>query len=202
VFVFHFVRVKMSRWAPLSLPIFNLGLSYPAFQHCAARVPNPQPVPHPPTSRDPCAPLPPSQLPLPCSRPRRPPAPPHRLSNPSVLAYIIIRVSIAHRAILPTPGPAARYHRRRRLDVRAPSVPRVVVVDAVVDVHVAANPSDPPCAGATGQGLTLVHFSAELEPCLHKKTPYTPSTPPNIPLKRATRPLRAPPVPCKAMKLS
>ena len=24
------------------------------------------------------------------------------------------------------------------------------------------------------QGLTLVHFSAQLEPCLYKKTPYTP----------------------------
>jgi len=33
---------------------------------------------------------------------------------------------------------------------------------------------------AIGQGLTLVHFSAQLEPC---QTPYTP---PNTPLARAT----------------
>jgi hypothetical protein len=29
-------------------------------------------------------------------------------------------------------------------------------------------------AAATAQGLTLVHFSAQLKPCLNKKTPYTP----------------------------
>ena len=50
-------------------------------------------------------------------------------------------------------------------------------------------------APATGQGLTLVHFSAQLEPCLtHKNTLHTLNTP-NTPFIRATRPLRAPPIP-------
>jgi len=34
----------------------------------------------------------------------------------------------------------------------------------------------------TAQGLTLVHFSAQLEPCLtHKYTLHTPQTPPYTP---------------------
>ena len=49
------------------------------------------------------------------------------------------------------------------------------------------------------QGLTLVHFSAQLEPCLtQENTLHTLNTP----LTRATRPLRAPPMPCRALKLS
>jgi hypothetical protein len=52
------------------------------------------------------------------------------------------------------------------------------------------------------QGLTLVRFSAQLEPFLTQKTPYTPSAPPNTCLTRATQPLRAPPSPYKALKLS
>jgi hypothetical protein len=48
-------------------------------------------------------------------------------------------------------------------------------------------------------GAQLVHFSAQLEPCLSQEntlhTLNTPSTP-------ATQPLRAPPIPCKALKLS
>jgi len=52
---------------------------------------------------------------------------------------------------------------------------------------------------SVSQGLTLIHFSAQLEPCLiHKNTLHTPNTP----LTRATQPLRAPPVPLKALKLS
>ena len=44
------------------------------------------------------------------------------------------------------------------------------------------------------QGLTLVHFSAQLEPCrTQENTLHTLSTP----LTRATQPLRAPPIPYK-----
>ena len=43
-----------------------------------------------------------------------------------------------------------------------------------------------------GQGLTLVHFSSQLEPSLtHKNTLFSINTP----LTRATQSLRAPPVP-------
>jgi hypothetical protein len=49
------------------------------------------------------------------------------------------------------------------------------------------------------QGLTLVHVSAQLEPCLTHKNTYTPHTPythPNTPFTWATQPLpAAPPVP-------
>jgi len=51
-----------------------------------------------------------------------------------------------------------------------------------------------PCTRARGttQGLTLVHFSAQLEPCLtHKNTLHTLNTP----LTWATQPLRATPIP-------
>jgi len=48
------------------------------------------------------------------------------------------------------------------------------------------------------QGLTLVHFSAQLEPRLthtkHPTHPKHPLTPPNTPLTQATQPLRAPPI--------
>jgi hypothetical protein len=50
------------------------------------------------------------------------------------------------------------------------------------------------------QGLTLDHCSAQLEPCL--KQSNTLYTPPNAPSTRATQPLRAPPIPFKALKLS
>jgi len=33
-----------------------------------------------------------------------------------------------------------------------------------------------------GQGLTLVHFSAQLEPFLTQNTPFTPPNPPSHPL--------------------
>jgi hypothetical protein len=64
------------------------------------------------------------------------------------------------------------------------------------------------CGDATwrGQGLTLVRFSAQLEPCLTRKntlhTLHIPYTPSNTPLTRDTQPLRAPPIPYKALKLS
>jgi hypothetical protein len=49
------------------------------------------------------------------------------------------------------------------------------------------------------QGLTLVHFPAQLEQCLtHKSTLHTLNTP----LTRAAQPLRAPPILYKALKLS
>jgi len=49
------------------------------------------------------------------------------------------------------------------------------------------------------QGLTLVPFSGQLEPCLtHVNTLHTLYTP----LARATQPLRAPPILHKALKLS
>ena len=49
------------------------------------------------------------------------------------------------------------------------------------------------------QGLTLVHFSAQLEPCLtHENTLHSLNTL----LTRATQPLRAPPISYKALKLS
>jgi hypothetical protein len=52
------------------------------------------------------------------------------------------------------------------------------------------------------QRLTLVHCSAQLEPCLtHKNTLHTLHTP-NTPLTRATQPLHAPAIPQNAPKLS
>ena len=65
---------------------------------------------------------------------------------------------------------------------------------------VAASAAASAAAVATAdQGLTLVHFSAPLEPCLtQKNTLHTL----NNPLIRATQPLRAPPIPYKALKLS
>jgi len=47
-----------------------------------------------------------------------------------------------------------------------------------------------------GQGLKLVHFSAQLEPGLTQENTL------HTPLTRATQPLRAPPIPYKALKLS
>ena len=50
-----------------------------------------------------------------------------------------------------------------------------------------------------GQGLTRIHFSAQLEPCLSQEnTLHTLHTP----LIRATQPPRATPFPYKALKLS
>jgi hypothetical protein len=49
------------------------------------------------------------------------------------------------------------------------------------------------------QGLTLVHFSAQFEPCLTQKATLHTL---NISSTRATQPLRAPPIPYKALKLS
>jgi len=49
------------------------------------------------------------------------------------------------------------------------------------------------------QGLTLVHFAAQLEPCLtQENTLHTLNTPST----RDAQPLRAPRIPCKALKLS
>ena len=49
--------------------------------------------------------------------------------------------------------------------------------------------------GGGGRGLPLVHVSAQLEPCLTRKsTQHTVNTV-NTPLTRATQPLRAPPIP-------
>jgi len=58
--------------------------------------------------------------------------------------------------------------------------------------------------GARGarQGLTLVHFSAQLEPCLTQENTLHTLNTPNIPLIRATQPLRATPTPYNALKLS
>ena len=44
-------------------------------------------------------------------------------------------------------------------------------------------------------GVTLVHFSAQLEPCLTQDNTLHPLEPPNTPLPRATQTLRAPPFP-------
>ena len=54
-------------------------------------------------------------------------------------------------------------------------------------------------SSASSQGLTLVHFSAQLEPCLSQESTLHTL---NIPLTRATQPLRAPRIPYKALKLS
>jgi len=51
----------------------------------------------------------------------------------------------------------------------------------------------------SAHGLTLVHFSAQLEPCLSQEnTLHTLNTR----LTRDTQPLRAPSIPCEALKLS
>jgi hypothetical protein len=56
-----------------------------------------------------------------------------------------------------------------------------------------------PQSVAFSQGLTLVHLTAQLEPCLtQENTLHTLNTP----FTRATQPLRAPPIPLKALKLS
>jgi hypothetical protein len=70
--------------------------------------------------------------------------------------------------------------------------------------NICAAPATGPCPGprpavhyvifvwAEVQGLTLVHYLAQLEPCLtDKNTLHTLNTP----LTRATQPLRAPPIP-------
>jgi len=49
-----------------------------------------------------------------------------------------------------------------------------------------------PSGTSSGQGLTLVRRSAQLEPCLTQKSPYTPLTPPNTHLTRATDPYAHP----------
>jgi len=53
-----------------------------------------------------------------------------------------------------------------------------------------------------GRGLHSSTSQLNLSRVCHKKTPYTPQTSPNIPLTRATRPLRTPPIPYKPLKLS
>jgi len=55
------------------------------------------------------------------------------------------------------------------------------------------------CRAAFTLGLALVHFSAQLEPCLSQENKLHTL---NTPLTRATQPLRAPPIPYKALKLS
>jgi len=52
------------------------------------------------------------------------------------------------------------------------------------------------------QGLTLVHFSAQLEPCLTQENNLHTLHTPNTPSTRATQSLRAPPIPRVALKLS
>jgi hypothetical protein len=52
------------------------------------------------------------------------------------------------------------------------------------------------------QGLTLVHFSAQLEPCMTQDNTLHNLNTPQHPLERATQPLRASPIPYKALKLS
>ena len=54
----------------------------------------------------------------------------------------------------------------------------------------------------TGRSLHPSTSQLNLSRVCHTKTPYTPYTPPNTPLTRATQPLRAPPIPDKALKLS
>ena len=57
--------------------------------------------------------------------------------------------------------------------------------------------------GAAGQGLTLVHFSAQLKPCLtHTKHPTHPKHPLTLPQHGLHNPLRTPPIPYKALTLS
>jgi len=61
------------------------------------------------------------------------------------------------------------------------------------------------CCGSSWQGLTLAHFTAQFEPCLtQENTLHTLNTLSNLktPLTRATQPLRASPIPYKALKLS
>jgi len=60
-----------------------------------------------------------------------------------------------------------------------------------------------------GQGLTLVHYSAQPEPFLTRSTPFKPPTPPNtlrhlLNTRKITpkQTLNAPPIPQKALTLS
>jgi len=53
-----------------------------------------------------------------------------------------------------------------------------------------------------GQGLTLVHFSAQPEPFLTLHTPTYPLIPHNTCSMTNNQPLNAPPVPLKALTLS
>jgi len=55
---------------------------------------------------------------------------------------------------------------------------------------------------ADGRGIQSSTSQLNLSRVGHKKTPYTPYTPPNTRLTWATQPQRAPPIPYKALKLS
>jgi len=52
------------------------------------------------------------------------------------------------------------------------------------------------------QGLTLVHFSAQLEPFLTQNIPYSPKVPPHTYYDPPIQPRNAPPIPQKALTLS
>ena len=52
------------------------------------------------------------------------------------------------------------------------------------------------------QGLTLVHFSAQLEPFLTQNTPYHPLIPPDAASSSPKQPLTAPPIPQGVLTLS
>ena len=58
------------------------------------------------------------------------------------------------------------------------------------------------CALLTGRGLHLSTSQLNSSRVCHKTTPNTPLTPPSTSLTQATQPLRAPPIPYKALKLS
>jgi len=55
---------------------------------------------------------------------------------------------------------------------------------------------------APRQGLTLGNLSAQLEPCLSQEDTLHTLHTPNTPLTRASEPLRAPPIPYRALTLS
>ena len=140
-------------------------------------------------------PPPPSPLPAGCDeasfsvskgKPFKPNFSPARSSSPLGAARATTVTWAARRVLVisPTVKPAAP---------AAPAPTRVV----------AGTPTSPPAtAPATYQGLTLFHFSAQLEPCLTQETTLHTLNTPNTSLTRATRPLRATPIPYKALKLS
>ena len=62
------------------------------------------------------------------------------------------------------------------MDECKPLPPPIFVVVAAAALSLAISRATS-SSMARSQGLTLVHFSAQLEPCLTHKTPYTPYTP-------------------------
>ena len=118
-----------------------------------------------------------------------------RLSSPTIISYRPPRHIHAFRTLVS----CVTWHPWHPMTRRAKSItarPYVTVGEEYEAIFVEAewvtHMMEGPDVEGPGQGLTLVHFSAQLEPCLTHKNTLHPRTPP---LTRATQPLRAAPIP-------